>query len=55
MPNRASMQVDWAFPLFGDLHRYVQGFAGYADSLQNYNYNFRNAGIGIGISLVERR
>ena len=52
-PNRTSVQADWAFPLFGDLHGYVQGFAGYADSLQNYN--FRNAGIGIGVSLVEWR
>jgi len=52
-PTRTSVQADWAFPLFGDLHGYLQGFAGYADSLQNYN--FRNAGIGIGVSLVEWR
>ncbi len=52
-PSRTSVQADWAFPLWGDLHGYVQGFAGYADSMQNYN--FRNAGIGIGVSLVEWR
>jgi phospholipase A1/A2 len=52
-PTRSSFQADWAFPLYGELHGYVQGFAGYADSLQNYN--FRNAGIGLGVSLVEWR
>ena len=52
-PSRTSVQADWAFPLWGELHGYVQGFAGYADSMQNYN--FRNAGIGVGVSLVEWR
>ena len=49
-PNRTSLQADWAFPLYGQLHGYVQGFTGWNDSLQNYN--FRNSGIGIGISLT---
>ncbi|MBE2264586.1 MAG: phospholipase A [Burkholderiaceae bacterium] len=49
-PNRTSLQADWAFPLYGQLHGYVQGFSGWNDSLQNYN--FRNSGIGIGISLT---
>ncbi len=53
VPNRTSLQADWAFPLFGDLHGYLQGFAGYGDTLQNYN--FRNIGIGLGVSLVEWR
>jgi len=52
-PNRTSALVSWAFPLFSDLHGYVQAYSGWADSLQNYN--FRNAGIGIGVSLVELR
>ena len=53
VPNRSSLQADWAFPLYGDLHGYVQAFAGYGDTLQNYN--FRNIGIGVGFSLVEWR
>jgi phospholipase A1/A2 len=53
VPNRGGLKADWAFPLFGDLHGYVQGFYGYGDSLQNYN--FHNAGIGVGVSLVEWR
>jgi phospholipase A1 len=52
-PNRTSVQADWAFPLYGELHGYVQGFYGWADSLQNYN--FRNAGVGLGFSLIEWR
>jgi phospholipase A1 len=52
-PNRSVLEVDWAFPFYGALHGYVRGFAGYADSLQNYN--FRNSGIGIGFSLTEWR
>jgi phospholipase A1 len=52
-PNRTSLQASWAFPLFGDLHGYVQAYSGWADSLQNYN--FRNAGMGVGVSLVELR
>lgn len=52
-PNRSNVQIEWAFPLAGELHGYVRGFAGYGDSLQNYN--FRNSGIGLGVSLVQWR
>jgi phospholipase A1 len=52
-PNRTSVEANWAFPLFGVLHGYVQAYSGWADSLQNYN--FRNTGLGIGVSLVELR
>ena len=47
------MQADWAFPLYGQLHGYVQAFYGWNDSLQNYN--FRNTGVGIGVSLTQWR
>jgi phospholipase A1 len=53
VPNRTTIQLDWAFPLYGMLHGYVQGFYGWGDSLQNYN--FRNASLGVGVSLVEWR
>ncbi|MCV2368642.1 phospholipase A [Roseateles oligotrophus] len=52
-PNRSNAQIEWAVPLIGDLHGYVRGFAGFGDSLQNYN--FRNSGIGLGVSLVQWR
>jgi phospholipase A1 len=52
-PNRSNVQIEWAFPLFSELHGYVRGFGGYADSLQNYN--FHNYGIGLGVSLVQWR
>ncbi|MEG0822364.1 MAG: phospholipase A [Burkholderiaceae bacterium] len=52
-PNRSFVQAEWAFPLYGNLHGYVQGFYGWGETLQNYN--FRNTGVGIGVSLVEWR
>jgi phospholipase A1 len=52
-PNRSNAQIEWAFPLAGELHGYVRAFGGYADSLQNYN--FRNYGLGLGVSLVQWR
>ena len=52
-PSRTSVQADWAFPLYGQLHGYVQAFYGWNDSLQNYN--FRNTGVGIGVSLTQWR
>ncbi|MBM5574176.1 hypothetical protein GKO28_07540 [Deefgea sp. CFH1-16] len=47
------MQLEWAFPITGKLHGYVQAFNGWGDSLQNYN--FHNSGAAIGVSLVEWR
>ncbi|RQW25507.1 phospholipase [Rhodobacteraceae bacterium CH30] len=52
-PNRSFFQFEWAFPISGNLHGYVQAFNGWGDSLQNYN--FHNQGIGLGISLIEWR
>jgi phospholipase A1 len=52
-PNRSNAQLEWAFPLVGELHGYLRGFGGHADSLQNYN--FRNYGLGLGVSLVQWR
>ncbi|QKJ66154.1 phospholipase A [Deefgea piscis] len=52
-PNRSNIQLEWAFPITGKLHGYVQAFNGWGDSLQNYN--FHNSGAAIGVSLVEWR
>ncbi|MEJ6007003.1 phospholipase A [Paucibacter sp. AS339] len=52
-PNRSLIRGEWAFPLYGDLHGYVQAHYGWGESM--LNYNFRNAGIGLGVSLVQWR
>ena len=50
VPNRSYWLLEWAFPLAGQLHGYVQAFDGYGDSLQSYN--FKNRGVAVGVSLV---
>jgi phospholipase A1 len=51
--SRGSVQLEWAAPLSGQLHSYVQLFTGYGDSL--IDYNFRQTRLGLGVSLVEWR
>jgi phospholipase A1 len=51
--SRGSAQLEWATPLAGQLHAYVQLFSGYGDSL--IDYNFRQTRLGLGFSLVEWR
>ncbi len=53
VPNRTFTQLEWAFPISGNLHGFVQAFNGWGESMQNYN--FHNRGIGVGISMVEWR
>jgi phospholipase A1/A2 len=49
--SHGSMQVDWAFPLSGNLHGYLQVFDGYGESLIDYNH--RAVYLGAGVSLLE--
>lgn len=45
--SRGAVQAGWAFPLSGNLKGYAQAFAGYGQSLIDYNYFQRSIGIGV--------
>jgi len=49
--SRGSAEVEWAFPLAGNLRGRLQLFSGHGESL--IDYNFRQTRIGLGVSLVE--
>jgi phospholipase A1 len=45
--NQGSIEVDWAFPIYGNLKGYFQFFHGYGDAMIDYNQIHTIAGIGI--------
>jgi len=45
--SRGALQAGWAFPLSGNLKGYAQAFAGYGQSLVDYNYFQRSVGLGM--------
>ena len=45
--SRSAVQAAWAFPLSGNLKGYAQAFAGYGQSLIDYNYFQRSVGLGL--------
>lgn len=49
--NRATVQLDWHFPLIGALKGYVQLFSGYGETLIDYNIHQNT--IGVGVSLTQ--
>jgi len=45
--DKGAIQAGWAFPLAGNLKGYAQVFAGYGQSLIDYNYFQRSIGFGV--------
>jgi len=48
--NRGASQLDWSFPISGNLRGYVQWFNGYGESLIDYDANVNSIGAGFQIS-----
>ena len=47
--NKGAVKLGWAFPLTTNLKGYVQGFAGYGQSLIDYNYSQKSIGAGVNV------
>jgi phospholipase A1 len=48
--SHGSAQLEWAFPLSGVLHGFVQVFSGYGESL--IDYNLRQNRLSLGVTLA---
>jgi phospholipase A1 len=48
--NHGSIELDWAFPIYGNLTGYGQFFHGYGDAMIDYNQIHTIAGIGMVFS-----
>ncbi|MDY0962466.1 phospholipase A [Massilia sp. CFBP9026] len=45
--DKGAVQVGWAFPLAGPVKGYINAFAGYGQSMIDYNYFQRSLGAGV--------
>jgi phospholipase A1/A2 len=49
--SHGSVELNWAFPIYGELKGYLQFFSGYGESLIDYNHTANY--VGLGVSLIE--